>query len=774
MRHLLLPCFLFLSWVLHAFQPAQSVRGLVRDAVTQRPVGGVAVVLRNARFTASTHTDTLGRFRFADVPSGRYGLELQLLGYQPLRVSELLVGGGKEVVLELSMQMATDTLGEVVFRAPRAAALPAGILPSVTIEQTFRFPATFYDPARLAVSFPAFAIWNDQGNLLVARGNSPNQNLWLLEGVPIVNPNHTPNAGTFTDQVTLSGGGVNMLSAQMLGTSVFYAGAAPASVGDASGALLDMRLRRGNDRHTEGTFQLSLIGIDLAGEGPFGSSGRADRPTWLANYRYSTVGLLSALGMDFGGEAISFQDLAAVIDLPTPRGHWKVFGLGGASSNVFRAPAADSLRTEAKDRLDIDFSSGTALAGFSHRRSLSGGQLWRTVLVASALRSDWQARFADDSTFFGAERLDQRWLSFRSELVGVGVGGLRWSVGLSGRYAAESDDFHFVERQQQGAGSLRGWWLTPWLEMARARRRWLLRLGLRGHYFSWNGSRALDPRLDVRFRLSANEALYSHWGLYSQPHSVRVYALARDAEGRLLNEALPLLRSQQATLGWEHLFADGGYLKAEAYWQHFFDVPVGEEAPWFSVLNMINEPATTRLTPAGTGTRYGLELTFDRPLARAFFLRGGATLFRSLWTDASGRVFPSRFDRGWGGTFTAGRERVRQKGARTLIRLLALSAIAGGGMRATPIDLAASWYAMSTRWDADRPFAERLPSYLRIDLRWSQRWEKAGRSSLLALDIQNLTNRRNLAWRYFDAVQGEIVEKYQLGLIPVLTWRMEF
>ncbi|RMD73681.1 MAG: carboxypeptidase regulatory-like domain-containing protein, partial [Bacteroidetes bacterium] len=497
-------------------------------------------------------TDTLGRFRFEDVRPGRYALTARLLGYRPLTVPELLVGSGKEVVLDLLLEPGTDTLAEVVVRAPLAAPMSTCILPVVTIEQTFRFPATFYDPARLAIQFPAMITWNDQGNLLVARGNSPNQNAWLLEGVPIVNPNHTPNAGTFTDQVTLSGGGVNMLSAQMLGTSTFYVGAPPAAVGDATGALLDMRLRRGNDRQTEGTFQLSLIGIDLAGEGPFGKKERAARPSWLANYRYSTVGLLTALGMDFGGEAISFQDLAAAIDLPTDKGHWKVFALAGTSSNVFHGQPADSLREEAKDRLDIDFGSQVAAFGVSHHTTLPDGQVWKTTVVQSLLRSNWQAAFVDDGAFFGSEKLAQTWTAFRTALSGARSDALRWSAGLAGRYLDESDDFHFAERQQQGAGRMAGLWLNPWLQLDRTSGRWHLRLGLRGHYFSWNGSRSLDPRLETRYRLSANDALYSSWGFYSQLHAVRVYATATDHDGQLLNRDLPLLRSQQATLGWEH------------------------------------------------------------------------------------------------------------------------------------------------------------------------------------------------------------------------------
>ncbi|MCB0583823.1 MAG: TonB-dependent receptor, partial [Phaeodactylibacter sp.] len=111
------------------------------------------------------------------------------------------------------------------------------------VEETRRFPATFYDPARLSTAFAGVVNDNDQANGLVVRGNSPNSLIWRLEGLDIVNPNHTSNAGTFSDRPTRNGGGVNILSAQMLGTSHFYTGAFPASYGNALSGVLDMRLR---------------------------------------------------------------------------------------------------------------------------------------------------------------------------------------------------------------------------------------------------------------------------------------------------------------------------------------------------------------------------------------------------------------------------------------------------------------------------------------------------------------------------------------------------
>jgi hypothetical protein len=52
--------------------------------------------------------------------------------------------------------------------------------------------------------------------------------------------------------------------------------------------------------------------------------------------------------------------------------------------------------------------------------------------------------------------------------------------------------------------------------------------------------------------------------------------------------------------------------------------------------------------------------------------------------------------------------------------------------------------------------------------------DRNGRTGQWALDLQNVSNARNEAYRSFDARQGAVVTKYQLGLIPNISYRIEF
>ena len=109
---------------------------------------------------------------------------------------------------------------------------------------------------------------------------------------------------------------MSILSSQVLDKTDFYAGSLPVQYGNALSGAMDMSLRPGAKLKREHTIQASLIGIDLATEGPMGKLDKAtgSKSSYLVNYRYSTIGLLSLAGVNFGDEKINFQDLTFHLD----------------------------------------------------------------------------------------------------------------------------------------------------------------------------------------------------------------------------------------------------------------------------------------------------------------------------------------------------------------------------------------------------------------------------------------------------------------------------
>src|SRR6185503_5048402 len=103
-----------------------------------------------------------------------------------------------------------------------------------TVEETQKYAAAVNDPLRMVTGFAGVAAVDDGGNDIVIRGNSPAGLLWRMEGVDIPNPNHFSEAGS-------SGGGISILSAQLLSNSDFVTGAFAPEYGNALSGVFDLR-----------------------------------------------------------------------------------------------------------------------------------------------------------------------------------------------------------------------------------------------------------------------------------------------------------------------------------------------------------------------------------------------------------------------------------------------------------------------------------------------------------------------------------------------------
>ena len=71
-------------------------------------------------------------------------------------------------------------------------------------------------------------------------------------------------------------------------------------------------------------------------------------------------------------------------------------------------------------------------------------------------------------------------------------------------------------------------------------------------------------------------------------------------------------------------------------------------------------------------------------------------------------------------------------------------------------------------------FSSQLADYKRFDLRISWTKNKPNYTRMLSLDIQNVFSFQNDAYMMYDPFLMEVVTETQLGIIPVLSYRVEF
>ncbi|MBK8564161.1 MAG: TonB-dependent receptor [Saprospiraceae bacterium] len=802
---LLLTIFCFATLVL-AQSPGQTLRGMVTDADTGEPLVGASVQLPNTNPLIGATSSLSGSYLMEKLPVGRYQVKVSYIGHEPLVITEVLVESGRETVLNVQLRERADSLQTVVVKASslsNSSDAPINRL-NFSVEEQFRFPGTNFDPARLAMAYPGVAGENDGTNIISVRGNSPNALQWRLEGVEIVNPNHTANAGTFGDRPTGAGGGVNILSAQLLGGSSMLTGAFPAQYGNAIGGIMDMSFRKGNDQHHELIAQAGFIGIEAAVEGPVsvggrqsavGSQGAAidesripnpESPSFLANYRYSFTGLLTAMGADFGDEETAFQDVAFHVALPGKKGgNLTLFGMGGKSSTLYRSPT-DSATIE-KELFNIDFQSKMGAAGLTYVKPLGKRSVWQTVAILSALEHVRTADFLANGARWEDDLMQERKASFASVFTQKIDGSNRIKIGVEAmNYRGEYESlFIRPTLQWQNGGSAEGWLVQPYFDWQMDFGRLELTAGIHASVYTVLRDEVLpEPRLSLSYQLGQGRLNLSY-GLHSQLLPLQLNALK--SKFQTAPPAVP--RAHHIVAGYQNSLGKSLIFKAEAYYQHLLDQPVYETPNGtISLLNLMDFSqayfnTTVGIVPddfksIGQGRNYGIDLSLQKYLTDRFFFLLAGSIYHSEYTDKAPKNQHSwrstRFDGGYTMNLTGGREFLKQKSGKTIINGISSRAVWLGGFRETPIlehVSAEQGYTVFNLTDAN---ILKLDDYIRLDLRFYKKWNKTGKNSMLSLDIQNLTNRKNIQYHYFDTVQGKILEKRQLGLIPIMTWRGEF
>ncbi|MEL7221941.1 MAG: TonB-dependent receptor, partial [Bacteroidota bacterium] len=199
----------------------------------------------------------------------------------------------------------------------------------------------------------------------------------------------------------------------------------------------------------------------------------------------------------------------------------------------------------------------------------------------------------------------------------------------------------------------------------------------------------------------------------------------------------------------------------------------GDYAQSVSAINFDSGYSTDSLFSDGTGRNYGLEITAEKFFTDGWYALGTVSLYRSLYTARDGVERNTRYDGRYVFNVLAGKEwTVGKRQVNKLSMNLRLSN--AGGNRVSPIDLAASQAEGGTVRDYSRAFETQLPYYFRTDFRIAYRFNKRRASSVISLDFQNVTNRENI-WRdYYSPGTQEIKQITQLGLIPILNYRLEF
>ncbi|MDF7814737.1 TonB-dependent receptor [Hymenobacter sp. YC55] len=783
---LLISLFALLASETYAQGLSQTIRGRILDRESQQPLVGATVVVLSVSPPRAVTTDATGTFKIEQIPVGRHTLKISFLGYEEQTIPELLLGSGKELVLNLGLSESFAGLNEVVVTGEREKGTARNDMAtvsarSISVEESKRYAASLSDPARTAQTLAGVSGTSsgDLNNEIVVRGNSPRGLLWRIQGVEVPNPNHFSDAGA-------SGGAVSVLSTNVLSNSDFFTGAFPAEYGNALSGVFDVRLRSGNNEKREYAFQAGVLGVEFAAEGPLSSNSKG---SYLVNYRYSSLALLNNLGLDLTGDGgvPKYQDLAFKLDMPIGRHKLAVWGIGGLSSTSSRA-ARDSTQWERYyERFDDKASSDLAIGGITYTHVLNDQSYLEAALTGSGDRHAYQAhelsegyaRILDDderyvNTSVRASVLYNYKLNARHTFR---TGAIVSRLGFDARNGFRSDEYggQFVQFLQQTGHATSTQAYGQW--KYRATEQLTFTSGMHVLHFGLNSNTAVEPRVGARWAFSPKQSISAGLGLHSRLEAPFVYYTRlpqADGSYRETNRDLGLTRAVHYVLSYDNLLREDLRLRVEPYYQYLYHVAISPDPPsTFAALNYSGGAPSEALVARGRGQNYGVDVTLEKYFTSRYYFQLTGSLYDARYRAADGKWRNTRYNGNFVANALGGRELKVGRGDNNLVGLN-LRLLWAGGNRYTPVDIAASREAGYGILREDQAWSEQGPAYFRLDLRASYRKNRPHASHIISLDLQNATNNQNIYGRFYDRSSQQIETSYQTSLVPFLNYRIEF
>ncbi|UOB17239.1 TonB-dependent receptor [Abyssalbus ytuae] len=776
MKRILFLTVFLASLCLNAQTLTQTVKGKILDITTGAPLMGATVTLLNASPAQGTATDENGIFKLENVPIGRQSFLVNYLGYKERIISEILVGSAKEVNLTIQLEESLQQLNEVIVTAPTDNTRPLNKLATVSarsfsVEETKRFPVSVSDPGRMALSFPGVTNSDDGTNEIIIRGNSANQLLWKIEGIEVPEPNHFSDDGLYP-------GAVSLISTNMLAKSDFFTGAFPAEYGNATSGVFDIRLRNGNNEKKEFAFQFGVLGTDLAIEGPFSKNYNG---SFLVNYRYSTLALLDKIIDISDGDGVPvFQDLSLKLHFPlsskTSLSYW---GIGGINeSNDYDAEVE-----EENIIVDDEFSSKTYMTGLNFKHFFNSNNILDAVISYSG----------NDGEYYYEERSQSSNLIQETDNIESENTAFRFNVNYTNKLNARStlktgavvsilnydvyndktiNDNQTVQANENGSGNMYQFYSQFQYKL---NEKLSATFGFHTTHFSVNDDFVIEPRVGAEYKINNKHTLSAGFGMHSRRMPlIQYFVTIENDQGNIItpNKDLKLMRSAHYVLGYDWRIIKNGHIKLEAYYQHLKNVAVDANPSYTG--SFVNGLFIDReLTDTSTGKNYGIELTFEKFFSRQYYYLITTSLFDAKYKAVNGKWYDSRYNFNYTINAVGGKEFSIGKTNNNLLGVNA-KILLNGGKRTTPFDIEQTNLTGEDMYIEDQRNKLELDEYYRVDTSIYYRINRPKVSHIISLDIQNVLNRENEYELYYNRDTQTVGKYHQLGMLPLLNYRIEF
>jgi hypothetical protein len=765
--------FLFIIILLFpiSFSWAQSgvIKGRVYNRINNEAIPFANIIIANT--TQGTTTDIDGNYRLENLNPGYYNLIFSRLGFEKKIIYELRINNTKPYILNMPLQENIKELEEVKVTAAPFNKTQESPLSMRTINATeiFRNPGGNRDISKVLQIFPGVASTLSFRNDIIVRGGSPNENRFYLDGIEVANINHFATQGA-------SGGPVGMINVDFIREVDFYAGAFPASKGNALSSILDFKQRKGNDEKLSGTLTVGSSDFGLSLEGPL-----SKKSTFIFSVRRSYLQLLfKALELPF---LPTYNDMQYKQSIKlNSKNEITLIGLGAIDDIELNTSVNKGIPKSTKEVMNRYIVANLPV---NTQWNYTIGAKWlhysknsyQNLIISRNHLNNEAIKYKDN-----IERADLLLLNYKSEEIEnklkfestKRVKGWKWNIGGSIDFVTYANST-FNKKEQNGQtgivefdSKIKFGKYALFTQVSRKilNEQLSLSFGLRHDFSDYSSSMSnpleqFSPRLSASYALMPKLNLNFNVGRYFQLPAYTVMGF-RDNANKLVNKKSSYIQVDHIVGGWDYNPTPYSKISIEGFYKKYNNYPflltdsisMANLGGDFGVIGNEASESTSE------GRTYGIEILLQQKLGTSVYGLISYTWVRSEFKDKLGIYRPSAWDNKYILNITAGKKLDRNWELGMKFRLL-------GPAPYTPYNVELS--AQKEVWDIthqgipdwERLNEERNSTSHSLDIRIDKKWFFRKWSLNAYVDIQNIYNFKADTRHYLDILRdkdGNLIE----------------
>lgn len=230
-----------------------TLSGYVEDASTSERL--LAANVYDAETFRGTSTNTYG-FYSLTLPEGTYEIAFSYIGYVPV-VKTVVLTSNKTLTVQISANMELEGVEILGEKGGSNLERTQVSMVNVPMRQIKQLPLLLgeADVIKAIQLLPGVQSGSEGSSGLYVRGGGPDENLILLDGVPVYNVNHL--FGFFS-----------VFNPDAIKNVSLYKGGFPARFGGRLSSVLDITMKEGNMKEFHGDITVGLISSKITLEAP--------------------------------------------------------------------------------------------------------------------------------------------------------------------------------------------------------------------------------------------------------------------------------------------------------------------------------------------------------------------------------------------------------------------------------------------------------------------------------------------------------------------------